>query len=202
MPFVGKVNQDIAVTFDKPGVYGVKCLPHYGMGMVALVVVGTPANKDEAMAVTHPGKAKQVFATLFGKLAPRARRRSRSGRAAMAPIPRLKPYAGPCALLLRLPAVLPVRRALCGARGAGVAADLHRRTGTRLRVRAAGLACARDALRLCAGGRYRLPADRHSELDRPAAAARHTADRAAAGLGRGPRGGDAIGPHRLASRLR
>ena len=67
-PFVGKVNQDIAVTFDKPGVYGVRCLPHYGMGMVALVVVGSPVNKDEAMAVTHPGKAKQVFATLFGKL--------------------------------------------------------------------------------------------------------------------------------------
>ena len=67
-PFVGKVNQDIAVSFDKPGVYGVKCLPHYGMGMVALVVVGTPANQDEAKAVSHPGRAKQVFAALFGKL--------------------------------------------------------------------------------------------------------------------------------------
>ena len=67
-PFVGKVNQDIAVSFDKPGVYGVKCLPHYGMGMVALVVVGTPANQDEAKAVSHPGRSKQVFATLFGKL--------------------------------------------------------------------------------------------------------------------------------------
>ena len=67
-PFVGKINQEIAVTFDKPGVYGVKCLPHYAMGMVALVVVGAPVNKDEAMAVTHPGKAKQVFASLFGKL--------------------------------------------------------------------------------------------------------------------------------------
>jgi pseudoazurin len=67
-PFVGKVNQEIAVTFDKPGVYGVKCLPHYGMGMVALIVVGTPTNADEAKAVTHPGKAKQVFAALFGKL--------------------------------------------------------------------------------------------------------------------------------------
>ena len=67
-PFVGKVNQDIAVSFDKPGVYGVKCLPHYGMGMVALVVVGTPANQDEARAVSHPGRAKQVFTTLFGKL--------------------------------------------------------------------------------------------------------------------------------------
>ena len=67
-PFASKVNQDIAVTFDKPGVYGVKCLPHYGMGMVALIVVGTPANADEAKAVSHPGKAKQVFANLFGKL--------------------------------------------------------------------------------------------------------------------------------------
>jgi pseudoazurin len=67
-PFVGKVNQDIAVKFEKPGVYGVKCLPHYAMGMVALIVVGTPANADEAKAVLHPGKAKQVFATLFGRL--------------------------------------------------------------------------------------------------------------------------------------
>ena len=67
-PFLGKVNQDIAVTFDKPGVYGVKCLPHYGMGMVALIVVGTPSNADQAKAVTHPGKAKQVFANLFDKL--------------------------------------------------------------------------------------------------------------------------------------
>ena len=67
-PFAGKINQDIAVTFDKPGVYGVKCLPHYAMGMVAKIVVGTPTNADAAKAVTHPGKAKQVFANLFGKL--------------------------------------------------------------------------------------------------------------------------------------
>lgn len=67
-PFVGKISQDAEVKFEKPGIYGVKCLPHYGMGMVALIVVGTPANQNEAMAVTHPGKAKQVFATLFSKL--------------------------------------------------------------------------------------------------------------------------------------
>jgi pseudoazurin len=67
-PFVGKVNQDLEVKLDKPGVYGVKCLPHYGMGMVALIVVGAPSNQDDAKAVVHPGKAKQVFATLFGKL--------------------------------------------------------------------------------------------------------------------------------------
>src|SRR5262249_8849533 len=68
MPFAGKMSEDTTVAFDKPGVYGVKCLPHYGMGMVALIVVGTPSNTDEAKAVTHPGRAKQVYATLFGRL--------------------------------------------------------------------------------------------------------------------------------------
>jgi pseudoazurin len=67
-PFVGKVNEEIVVTFDKPGVYGYKCLPHYGMGMVGMVVVGTPDNTDQAKAVVHPGKAKQIFAKLFDTL--------------------------------------------------------------------------------------------------------------------------------------
>ncbi len=67
-PFVGKVNQEVTVTFERPGVYGIKCLPHYGMGMVAMIVVGAPANETEAKAVTHPGRAKTVFGTLFGRL--------------------------------------------------------------------------------------------------------------------------------------
>jgi pseudoazurin len=71
-PFTGKINEELAITFDKPGVYGVKCLPHYGMGMVGLIVVGTPANQTEAMTVTHPGKAKHVMTALFGKLATQA----------------------------------------------------------------------------------------------------------------------------------
>jgi pseudoazurin len=67
-PFVGKNGEDITVTFDKPGAYGVKCMPHYGMGMVALIVVGTPGNLAEAKAVPQVGKAKQAFAALFEKL--------------------------------------------------------------------------------------------------------------------------------------
>jgi pseudoazurin len=69
VPFVGKNGEDISVVFDKPGVYGVKCLPHYGMGMVAMVVVGTPDNVDAAKAVAQPGKAKQAMAGLFDRLA-------------------------------------------------------------------------------------------------------------------------------------
>jgi pseudoazurin len=68
-PFLGKAGEDVAVTFDKPGVYGVKCLPHYGMGMVAMVVVGAPTNLEEAKAIPQVGKAKQIMAGLFDKLA-------------------------------------------------------------------------------------------------------------------------------------
>ena len=39
------------------------------MGMVALIVVGTPANEEQVRAVPQVGKAKQVFATLFERLA-------------------------------------------------------------------------------------------------------------------------------------
>lgn len=67
-PFAGKMSQDIQVVFDKPGVYGIKCMPHYSMGMVAMVVVGEPANVDEAKSAAHPGKAKQTFAAMFDKL--------------------------------------------------------------------------------------------------------------------------------------
>jgi pseudoazurin len=71
-PFAGKMNEDVSVTFDKPGAYGVKCMPHYAMGMVALIVVGKPDNLDDAKAVPQSGKAKQVFATLFDRLTTQA----------------------------------------------------------------------------------------------------------------------------------
>lgn len=67
-PFAGKMNEEVDVVFDKTGIYGIKCKPHYSMGMVALVVVGEPTNLDAAKAVKQTGKAKQTFAALFGEL--------------------------------------------------------------------------------------------------------------------------------------
>lgn len=67
-PFKGKMNEQITVTFDKEGAYGVKCAPHYGMGMVALVVVGKPANLEEAKAVKQTGKAKKAFDEIFAQV--------------------------------------------------------------------------------------------------------------------------------------
>jgi pseudoazurin len=71
-PFAGKMNEDVVATFDKPGAYGVKCMPHYAMGMVALVVVGKPDNLDAVKALPQTGKARQVFAALFERLTQQA----------------------------------------------------------------------------------------------------------------------------------
>jgi pseudoazurin len=67
-PFQGKMNEDVTVTFDQPGVYGFECKPHYGMGMVGLIVVGDPVNLAEAQAVPQKGKAKKRFEALFGNV--------------------------------------------------------------------------------------------------------------------------------------
>jgi len=66
-PFKSKFNKEFTITLDAEGVYGVKCTPHYAMGMVALIQVGEPANLDDAKAVKQSGKAKAVFAELFGQ---------------------------------------------------------------------------------------------------------------------------------------
>ena len=70
--FKGKMSQPLKVTFSKPGLYGYKCLPHYGMGMVGVVIVGNAgSNLAVAQKVSHPGKAKQVFAGLLSQPAVR-----------------------------------------------------------------------------------------------------------------------------------
>ncbi len=66
--FKGKLSEPLTVTLTDEGIYGVKCVPHYGMGMVALIEVGKPVNLEQAKAVKHPGKAKTVFEDLFAQV--------------------------------------------------------------------------------------------------------------------------------------
>lgn len=67
--FKGAIGADISVTFTVPGVYGVMCLPHYAMGMVALVVVDDPApNLEAARAARNPPGAQERFDLLFAEL--------------------------------------------------------------------------------------------------------------------------------------
>jgi len=69
-PINGQISQDVKVTFTVPGVYGIRCLPHFGLGMVALVVVGngTPPNLDAAKAVQLPPLAKTRLDPLWAQI--------------------------------------------------------------------------------------------------------------------------------------
>jgi pseudoazurin len=69
VPFKGKIDEEITVKFTKEGLYGYKCLPHVGMGMVGLVQVGKAANKAQATAgaAKIPGLGKKKMAVLLEK---------------------------------------------------------------------------------------------------------------------------------------
>ena len=65
-PWRSRMGEPMTLQLDVPGVYGVKCLAHYSLGMVALIVVGRdPANWDRARAVRHPPAAAEAMAALF-----------------------------------------------------------------------------------------------------------------------------------------
>ncbi len=68
-PFKSGFNHPYTLKIEKEGVYGIKCTPHYGMGMVALVVAGKPDNLEAARAVKHPGKAQPSFTALLDEAA-------------------------------------------------------------------------------------------------------------------------------------
>ncbi|OYW38318.1 MAG: hypothetical protein B7Z35_07670 [Hydrogenophilales bacterium 12-61-10] len=63
----GAMGKDFVLKAGKPGLYGIKCLPHFSMGMVALVQVGNgpSANLAAAKAVKlSPLATKRMTAYL------------------------------------------------------------------------------------------------------------------------------------------
>lgn len=48
------------VKFDKEGIYFYKCSPHLGMGMVGVIVVGEPVNKEESIREMLSYKEKEL----------------------------------------------------------------------------------------------------------------------------------------------
>ena len=66
-PMKGAMNKEAVLTVSKPGLYGIKCMPHYSMGMVALVQVGKVSAADLAAAKAvklPPFAAKRMTAAL------------------------------------------------------------------------------------------------------------------------------------------
>jgi pseudoazurin len=69
-PFKSEMSKDFTLTLTAEGVYGIKCTPHYAMGMVALIQVGAPVNLDAVADVVQKGKAKTRFEPLFAQVTP------------------------------------------------------------------------------------------------------------------------------------
>jgi pseudoazurin len=65
-PKKSKVNKEVSITFDTPGVYLYQCTPHATMGMIALVVVGDGDN-DVSKAKVR-GKSKRKLKELLKEL--------------------------------------------------------------------------------------------------------------------------------------
>ena len=58
--FKSKINEEYVLTVNEAGLYGVKCTPHFAMGMVALIQVGdAPANLEAAKTAKMAKKARE-----------------------------------------------------------------------------------------------------------------------------------------------
>ncbi|MGC3939691.1 pseudoazurin [Roseobacter sp. EG26] len=63
--FKSKLGADFELTVEAEGLYGIKCTPHYALGMVALIQVGEAVNLEAAKGVKQRGKAAKRFDPLF-----------------------------------------------------------------------------------------------------------------------------------------
>lgn len=58
--FKSKINEGYTLTVTEAGLYGVKCTPHFAMGMVALIQVGdATANLEAAKTAKMAKKARE-----------------------------------------------------------------------------------------------------------------------------------------------
>ena len=70
-PKKSKLNKEVEMTFDTPGVYLYQCSPHKTMGMIAIVIVGgtdPEVVKDRLKGVKVKGKSKKKLEELLADL--------------------------------------------------------------------------------------------------------------------------------------
>lgn len=68
--FAGKINEEVEVSFDTEGLYGIKCKPHFAMGMVMTIAVGDLTDAPEGWLDGRiPRKAKKRFEEQLSGLA-------------------------------------------------------------------------------------------------------------------------------------
>jgi pseudoazurin len=67
-PFRGGMNQEFTIEIAETGVHLVKFTPHFGMGMIALIVSGDDfSNLASVEASLRPRKARQRFVTYLAE---------------------------------------------------------------------------------------------------------------------------------------
>ncbi|HEY9536850.1 MAG TPA: pseudoazurin [Kiloniellaceae bacterium] len=59
--FKGNINEEVAVTLTAEGLYGVKCSPHFAMGMAMPIEVGAARAKATDRPEGLPSRAKTRF---------------------------------------------------------------------------------------------------------------------------------------------
>jgi len=65
--FKGKINEEIEVTLDREGFYGIKCSPHFGMGMVMVIRVGDASMTDAFENADVPARARKRFDEILAR---------------------------------------------------------------------------------------------------------------------------------------
>lgn len=65
---IGEMDAEMVIEITAEGLYGIRCKPHFGLGMVALISVGAPTNLDAIADVSLPRKAQERFDALLAEL--------------------------------------------------------------------------------------------------------------------------------------
>lgn len=63
--FKSKINEQFETGFDQAGFYGIKCSPHYGMGMVMLIKVGEAVLPESYKSIDMPARSKPRLEALM-----------------------------------------------------------------------------------------------------------------------------------------
>lgn len=69
-PFKGQINEEIEVTFDTPGFYGIKCIPHYALAMVMLIQVGDEPASTASIPDSLPAPIRARFDDIIERATP------------------------------------------------------------------------------------------------------------------------------------
>lgn len=64
---LGKIDQEIEMTLDVPGTYGIKCSPHFSMGMVMMIEVGSGKPEASALPADLPAMAAERFRAILAR---------------------------------------------------------------------------------------------------------------------------------------